>query len=163
HSQKKNIYRVATTFHTEDGMSYSGGIAFPAGEGLRIDFPQLKQVARFFQNDDVQITLQDEKTGQQKKLTEKYLAYAEPSFFKIFDFGWLAGDTNTALKDPNTAVLTQEVAEKYFGDWKSAIGKTIKHNNKRTYKITGVLKNMPVNTDIPLGVVVSFSTLLNSE
>ncbi len=163
HSQKKNIYRVATTFHTEDGISYSGGIAFPAGEGLRIDFPQLKQVARVYQNNNVQVTMEDEKTGQQKKLTEDHLLYAEPSFFKIFDFGWLAGNPNTSLNDPNTAALTQQVAEKYFGDWKSAIGKTIKHDNKYTYKITGIIKNTPANTDIPLGIVVSYSTLFNTN
>ncbi len=163
HSQKKNIYRVATTFHTEDGISYSGGIAFPAGEGLRIDFPQLKQVARVYQDNNVQVTMEDEKTGQQKKLTEDHLLYAEPSFFKIFDFGWLAGNPNTSLNDPNTAALTQQVAEKYFGDWKSAIGKTIKHDNKYTYKITGVIKNTPANTDIPLGIVVSYPTLLNTN
>ena len=52
----------------------------------------------------------------------------------------LPGNAKTSLKDPNTAVLTQATAEKYFGDWKSAIGKTIKCDNKSLYKITGILK-----------------------
>jgi hypothetical protein len=40
----------------------------------------------------------------------------------MFNFGWLAGDPKTSLKNPSNAVLTQETAEKYFGSWKSALG-----------------------------------------
>jgi len=163
HSKRKNIYRVGTVFHSQDGMGYSAGTAFPVGPALRVDFPQIKVVANIFRNDDVQITIQDGINDQQKKLKESYLFFAEPSFFKIFDFGWLSGDPETALKDPNSAVLTQATAEKYFGDWQSAIGKTIKQENKSIYKITGILKNIPPNTDFPLSVVVSFSTLQNSD
>jgi putative ABC transport system permease protein len=56
-------------------------------------------------------------------------------------------------------VLTQDEVEKYFGDWRQAIGKTITYENKKDLKITGVLQNLPVNTDMPLKVVVSYSTL----
>src|SRR5213075_1744795 len=57
--------------------------------------------------------------------------------------------------------ITQRLAEKYFGDWHSAVGKTIKYNNddKQVYKINGILKNVPDNTDFPLTIVVSYSTL----
>ena len=67
----------------------------------------------------------------------------------MFDFGWLAGDPQTSLKDPHSAVLTQATAEKYFGDWRSAIGKTFKYENKTLYKVTGILKNIPANSDFP--------------
>src|SRR5205085_8700789 len=76
-----------------------------------------------------------------------------------FDFGWLAGNAQTSLKNPYGAVLTQATAEKYFGDWKSAIGKTFKYDNKTLYKITGILKNVPPNSDFPLGVVVPYAAL----
>src|SRR5439155_195048 len=59
-------------------------------------------------------------------------------------------------------VLTQATAEKYFGDWKTAMGKTIKYENKTLYKITGILKNPPPNTDFPLSVVASYSALQNT-
>ena len=52
----------------------------------------------------------------------------------------------TSLKEQNSAVLTQATAEKFFGNWKSAIGKTIKYQNKTLYTITGILENMPANT-----------------
>jgi putative ABC transport system permease protein len=76
----------------------------------------------------------------------------------IFDFPWLAGDPATALKDPNAAVLSRETAEKYFGSWQAAMGRSIKLNNKDVIKINGVLATIPSNTDFQLKVVISFGT-----
>jgi len=162
HKQRKNIYRVASEFHSPDGVNYSGGVSFPVAKALKIDFPQIKEVAVIFKNDDVQVTITDDATHQQKKLQETDLFYAQPSFFKIFDFVWVAGDPEKALNDPNSAVLTQKTAEKYFGDWKSAVGKTIKVNNKYFFKISGILKDIPANTDFPLSVVAAYSALRNT-
>src|SRR3954462_12030165 len=123
HKKKESIYRIGTEFHTQDGVSYSEGIAFPVAPALRVDFPQIKEVASILMQGG-QVTVESG-NAQQKKLNEDHFFYAEPEFFKMFDFGWLAGDAKSCLKDPNSAVLTQATAEKYFGDWKSAIGKTI--------------------------------------
>ncbi len=160
HKKKDSIYRIGTQFHTQDGVDYSDGISFPVATALRIDFPQLKEVASIFRNGG-QVTIENGST-QLKKLTEDNFYYAEPEFFKMFDFRWLAGNPQTCLKDPHSAVLTKATAEKYFGDWKSAIGKTIKYENKTTYKITGILKNPPANSDFPLSVVVSYTALENT-
>jgi ABC-type antimicrobial peptide transport system permease subunit len=80
----------------------------------------------------------------------------------MFDFGWLAGDTKSSLNDPHSAVLTQSTAEKYFGDWRSAMGKSFKYDNKTLYKVTGILKTPPANTDFPLAVVVPYIALQNT-
>ena len=160
HKKKNSIYRVCTMLHDQGGLSYSDGIAFPSGPALRIDFPQIKEVASIFRNGG-QVTVEDGQT-QLKKLNEDNFYYAEPEFFKMFDFTWLTGSPKTCLNDPNNAVLTQATAEKYFGDWKTAIGKTIRYENKTLYKITGILKNPPPNTDFPLHVVVSYTALKNT-
>jgi len=160
HKKKKSIYRIGTEFHNQDGVSYSDGVAFPTAPALRMDFPQIKEVASIFKNGN-QITIEQENKSP-KKLIENNFYYAEPAFFKMFDFGWLAGNAETCLKGPNSAVLTQATAEKYFGDWGSAIGKTIKYDNKTLYKITGILKNIPANSDFPLSVVVPYSALQNT-
>lgn len=161
HPKKQSIYRVATMFQNEDGTSYSGGVAFPVATALRTDFPQLKEVASILQQGG-QITIDDAAT-QQKKLQEDNFYYAEPQFFTMFNFPFLAGDAATALKDPNGVVLTQATADKYFGDWKQAIGKTIKYENKTLYTVTGILKDIPANSDFPLHVVASYSALQNSD
>lgn len=157
HPKKNSIYRVSTVFNNADGIDYNAGVNLPVAKGLRIDFPQVKEVASIFKEDG-QITVEGP-AGNLKKLKEDNFYYAEPQFFSIFNFGWLAGDPNTSLNNPNNAVLTQATAEKYFGNWKSAIGKTIKYKNKDLYTITGILKNPPHNTDFPLSVVVPYSAL----
>src|SRR5690348_7703294 len=49
HPKKNSIYRVVTEFHNEGGVGYSSGVAFPVATGLRVDFPQIKEVASIFQ------------------------------------------------------------------------------------------------------------------
>src|SRR6266487_5753876 len=82
HKKKDSIYRVGTQFHNQDGVSYSNGVSFAVAPALRVDFPQIKEVASIFKNGN-QITI-EEKNMQQKKLIEDNFYYAEPEFFKMF-------------------------------------------------------------------------------
>ena len=159
HPNRNKIYRIGSMFNSQEGISYSGGVAFPAGPALRLDFPQIKQVACIYKHNGNQVTLENDGRNPQKKFNNVDVYFAEPEFFTMFKFAWLSGEAKTSLTEPNSAVLTQEIAEKYFGDWKSAIGKTITRNNKEAYKISGVLENLPANTDFPLGIVISYATL----
>ena len=109
HSKKNSIYRVGTEFHNQDGTNYSGGVSFPVAPALRVDFPELKEVASIYRN-GVQVTIENA-NGDLKKLNEDNFYFAEPSFFKIFDFGWLAGNPQTSLNGTNNAVLTQSTAD----------------------------------------------------
>ncbi len=89
---------------------------------------------------------------------EDNIYYAEPAFFSMFHFEWLNGSPKDfAERILNNAVLTQATAEKYFGNWKDALGKTIMLDNKTPYIVTGILKNVPANSDFPLRVVVPYS------
>jgi putative ABC transport system permease protein len=160
HSKKDHIYRVLTVFNNPDGVHPSSGTPLPIAEGLRIDFPQLKEVAAILRNDGSHYSIGNSSKGEAiKKFKENDAYYAEPQFFNIFDFGWLAGDKKTALSEPNTVVLTQDEAEKFFGNWHDAIGKIIRYENKTDLKVTGILKNTPANTDFPLKLVVSYATM----
>ena len=160
HPKKNSIYRVVTEFHNEGGVGYSSGVPFPVAKGLRIDFPEIKEVASIFQQGG-EITVDE--TTEQKKLQEDNFYYAEPQFFSMFNFLFIAGNAKTALNNPNSAVLTQAAAEKYFGNWKNALGKTIKYQNKTLFTVRGILKNIPRNSDFPLSVVVSYAALENTN
>ncbi|MEP7231222.1 MAG: ABC transporter permease [Ginsengibacter sp.] len=164
HPKKNSIYRVGTEFHNADGTSYSDGVGFPVGKALRIDFPQIKEVASI-DKEGGQITVEN-KAEKLKTLQEDNFYYAEPQFFSIFNFEWLVGNPKTSLNNPSNAVITQATAEKYFGlgtdNYQEAIGKTIKYKNKDLYTITGILKTPPQNTDFPLSVVVPYSALENT-
>jgi len=161
HKKKDQIYRIVTVSKTPDGNDYGTGVPWPVTPALRVDYPQLL-VASIFENGG-QISVLNNDAQTVKKFSEDKVYFIEPQFFEIFDYAWLAGDKKTALNEPNTAVLTQDVAEKYFGNWKDAIGKTIKYENKNLLKITGILKNMPANTDMDLKVVISNETIKNTN
>ncbi len=163
HPKKNNIYRIGTKFHTEDGYSYSGGIAFPAGPVIKAELPEVKTEARIYQISGEPVTIDYANTQIKKFKADLY--YTEPDFFSLFNFPWLAGDPKTTLSKPNQAALTQKTAEKFFGDWHLALGKTISHstNKSELYTITGIIKDVPANSDFPLDVVVSFYTIVNKD
>ena len=160
HKNKERIYRVVSATKTRAGTVYSKGSALPLAEALRTDYPQLEHVARTYSRDNQQVTVLNDTAGAPQKKFKASIFFAEPEFLEIFNFPFLAGDAKTALSESNTAVFTQEIAEKYFGDWHTAIGKFIMYDTDRdkVCKITGILKNIPANTDFPLQVVLSFKT-----
>ena len=162
---KDNIYRVVTIRHSPKGNLYSSGAPFPTAEALRIDYPRLKEVADIYQILKAPILVMPYGGGttEKKFIEDKGAFYCEPQFFNIFNFKWLAGDPKTCLSEPNSAVLTKSTAEKYFGNWKDALGKSIKFNSEHVVKITGILDNVHVNSDFPLSVVVSFKTFKNDQ
>lgn len=157
HPEKKTIYRVGSEFQTDDGINYSSAVGFPVANGLRLDYPDLKQVAAIYK-DGGQLTI-DPKGGTPEKLLELNFYYAEPSFFKMFHFPFLKGNLNSSFSNPNDAVLTETAAKKYFGSVENAMGKTFTFANKNLYTVTGILKDIPQNSDFPLSVVVPYSAL----
>jgi putative ABC transport system permease protein len=166
HAKKDRIYRVLTEYHHADATEifYGAGVPRPMPTGLRTAFPQLEKVAAIYsEGNDQLLVLNDNGQPIKKFKEEKGVFFTEPSFFEIFDFSWLAGNSATALKDPNSVVLTKEIAEKYFGDWKTAMGKTIKRNNLDILKVTGILNSIPANTDFQLKAVISYGTGYTEE
>jgi putative ABC transport system permease protein len=166
HAKKDRIYRVLTEYHHADATEifYGPGVPRPMPTGLRTAFPQLEKVAAIYsEGNDQLLVLNDNGQPIKKFKEEKGVFFTEPSFFEIFDFSWLAGNSATALKDPNSVVLTKEIAEKYFGDWKTAMGKTIKRNNLDILKVTGILNSIPANTDFQLKAVISYGTGYTEE
>ena len=159
HRKKDNIFRVVSEFNNPDGTFHSPGAPFPVADALRIDFPELKKVAAIYNNNGLVTVPPENQNESQKKFRETGVFFAEPQFFEMFDFGWLGGVAKQSLAAPNNAVLTKETAERYFGDWRNAVGKSVTFNNRYTFKITGILKDIPTNTDFPLKMVISYSTL----
>ncbi|MCF3112064.1 ABC transporter permease [Niabella sp. CC-SYL272] len=163
HKNKDRIYRIVSATKTPEGMNYSQGSAYPVAEALRLDFPQLEGVARIYARKDKQITVLNDAANAAPPKFKEQVFYAEPAFFDIFNFPLLAGDPKTALSATHTVVLSQAIAEKYFGDWHTAIGKLIKYDNDQVFKVTGILQNAPAHTDFPLQVVFSFKSVTQED
>jgi putative ABC transport system permease protein len=158
HKQKESIYRVVSEFDTPEGKFHSSGVPFPVAPALRIDYPELKKVAAIFGNSNEQITITDG-NDVKKFVEERGIFFAEPELFEMMDFKWIAGDPKTALKEPMTAVLSKSTANRYFGNWKQAVGKTVKYDNRHIIRITGILEDVPANSDFPFLLVGSYASL----
>ncbi len=172
HAKKDRIYRVLTESHHAgaETVSYGKNVPFPMPEGLKTAFPQLEQVAPVYasHNDELQV-LNGNGTPVKKFKEQSGVFYTSPSFFSMFNFPLLAGSYES-LKDPNNVLLTKEIAETYFGDWKAAMGKTIKLTGfysidaglfqfpPVTLKVSGILATIPANTDFQLKLVVAYGT-----
>ena len=158
HRHKDRIYRVVNVAYGPDGVTLGSGTQLPLAEGLKLDFPNLTTVGSIMLNDGSHYSV-----GDTKKFKEDSAYYADPQFFQIFDFKWLAGDKKTALAEPNTMVLTQGEADKFFGDWHAAMGKMVRYENTSDFKVTGIIENTPVNSDFPMKVVMSWVTLISKD
>ena len=156
HPDKDRIYRIVTEFH-EEKTSYTGAIPQPLGKAFRNDFTFAEKTARVVDYRGTLISLPGEK--EVKKFEEEHgVVFAEPAFFDLFRFPMIRGDAHTALLDPNSAIVTESIAKKYFGSGE-AMGKLIRLDNKTNFTIKGILKDLPANTDRKQEIYLSYDNL----
>jgi predicted permease len=154
----KRIYRVVTQDKFSDGITYTCGIPVPALKALRLQMPNVTFGALHgIFGSQVTVNTSANASDSKKFIEKRGLFFCEPNFFKVFHFNWLTGNADV-LDEPNTVVLSQKSAEKYFGDWRQAINKFIVLDNKISLKVSGVLENVPANSDFPLDALISLKT-----
>jgi putative ABC transport system permease protein len=133
------IYRVQGEIKFGDNHLLLAVTPAPLSEALQKDFPEVEVSTRFW-NQSTRIFRRGEESFK-----ETNTVFADSSVFKVFDMKFLAGDPATALKEPNTMVISRKAAEKYFPN-KEALGQNLITSGGATWKITGVIENMPVNS-----------------
>ncbi len=156
HSKKDRIYRIVTEDHMEK-VFYYPGTPPPVGKAFRNDYTFAEKVSRVYVMDWPQISLPFS-SGNQKFREGRGVAFAEPGFFDILDFSLIKGDKKKVLTEPNTALVTERIAKKYFGD-ADPMGKIIRLDNKTDFRITGILADLPENTDRRQEIYLPFSNL----
>ena len=163
HPNKDRIYRVLSEFTTPKGTEHNQGVPFPLPRALRNDYPQLEKVTTVNYDGDDQILVVNNDGNVVKKFKEQTgVFFAEPEFLDIFNFPILTGN-KASLAEPNTAFLTKETAEKYFGTWQDAVGKNLKRNNTLPLKIVGILENVPVNSDFQIKILASYISVHHKD
>ncbi|WP_268123135.1 ABC transporter permease [Roseivirga pacifica] len=149
HKKADNIFRVLTIDEALGVSSNLVGITLPAlGEAMEENFPEVVDRVRMIPQGRQLINYE-----QQGFYTEHF-AYAEPSLFDVFDFELVDGDTESALEQPNTVVVTQSMAERTFGG-ESAIGKRIDIGNQAGLEVVAVMKDIDQNSHLNFDVIVS--------
>lgn len=159
HPNKDRIYRIVTEINNDAQLNHLPCVPEPLGKAFRNDYTFAEQTARVIYYRNVLIALPQEK--EVKKFQEEQgIAFAEPSYFQIFDFPLTQGDPKTALAAPHSALITESIAKKYFGHT-DVMGKTLRINNTLDFTITGILKDLPPNTDRRQEIYLSYDNLRN--
>jgi predicted permease len=156
HAESDRIYRIVTELHRET-IGYTGAVPSPLGNFVRNDFTFTEKVARVYTESNALVILR--KGNDVTKFEElEGVSFTEPEFFDVFNFPLLQGNKTRAITEPNTAIITERIASKYFGN-KSAVGETFWLENKIPFTVTGILKDFPQNSDIKSNIFVSWSTM----
>jgi putative ABC transport system permease protein len=156
-SKADRTWRVTRSFNNPDGVVslHLGTVAPPFGPLLRNDFPDIQKMTRLLEFDRSPMRYED------KIFTEQNLFFADTNFFDIFDVTLLKGNPNTALAEPNSILLTPDVARKYFGD-ADPMNKVVRMDNQINFKVTGIYKPFPSAAHLHPKLLLSFSTLNDS-
>jgi putative ABC transport system permease protein len=153
HGKKDRIYRLCIKGklgETEMNMAYT---AVPTASAFNDEFPEITEAVRLEPWNDMLF-----KYGE-KTFVEDDLLWADSSFFKIFDFKLVSGQADRVLTEPQTIVITEKMANKYFGD-EDPLGKSITMGADTTeYRITGIVEDPPENSHIEFNFIASFHSL----
>ncbi|MEI9917630.1 MAG: ABC transporter permease [Bacteroidota bacterium] len=154
HSNKDRIYRIITELH-QDGISVDPSVPQPIGKAFSADYPFAEKVAMVYSTPDWLVSIPSSEDNRKFKET---VTFAENQFFDILNFPLMEGNKTNILTEPNTAVITERIAKKFFGS-QNPINQTIRLQNKWDFKVIGILKDLPVNTDRQDEIYVSYSNL----
>jgi len=163
------IVRVITVVNSpEEGEGFTTGIPIPAMDAIQNTVTQFETYTRIKEIwPTIAVPDASGGTASRKFNTDEdneLGIFAEPAFFQIFDWKWLAGDPATAALDaPGNIVLTRKMAEKCFDSWEAAMGKTLLMDNAILLTVRGVVENAPDNSDFPFHVMVSYETLKKNK
>jgi len=153
-----NLYRVTNDRYQNNKLIQHGTITYSGvGKAMMDDYPEIVNHTRVRpQGADILIE-------KDKKIGEQHGFAVDNAFLEMFSYPLLAGDKATALTQPNTIVLTEKLAKQFFGiagnNFQSIIGKTIVRNNEAPFKITGVCKDVPENSQLQFAFLTSYITL----
>jgi putative ABC transport system permease protein len=155
-----NIYRVQHSRFIDGEFQYKKAQVFPAvGETLKQEVAQVKNFVRLFPiNTHIETVFSVDDNGQSKAFHESSVYAADSTFLAIFTLPLVKGDSASALTGERKMILSETVAYKYFGD-SDPINRTIHWNGMGDYIVTGVFKDLPINSHMKFDVLVSWWTV----
>ncbi len=157
HSRKSSIYRLDEvqnfTGTTVQQVALTMGGMGPA---MLNDYPEVASFTRYWGRGKQVL-----KRGEEQFLVDD-VAAVDSTFLEIFDFELLAGQMTTALDEPNSIVVTEKTARKFFKDFHEAINNTVTIGDLE-YKITGILKPIPENSHLQFDALQSISTYIRRD
>lgn len=155
HEKGDRIYRLTTNFHKPDGSIdwIKGAVLFPHGPAMEGFFPEVKHSVRVWQREFT--------VKSQNVIANESITLVDESFFEVFSFPLIRGNSSTVLSGLNSLVFTETSAKKYFGD-EDPVGKTltlIHGEYSGEFVVTGVAEDAPHNSTVQFTMLIQFETL----
>jgi len=158
HENSDRIYRVwiKGRISADNELSIASSPP-PMAAALVNDYPEVEQATRLLKQwEEVLIRYED------KRFSEKLFYYADSTFFNVFSFRLIEGNPLTALTEPNSLVMTESTALKYFGS-EDPMGKTITLEGETDFRVTGVCEDVPGNSHVHFDFLGSLATIDDSR
>jgi len=156
HKNADRIVRVVMDIKTESIMPFSGA-PNPMSAALRDEAAIIERSAMFSAHEEMLISVPNQAGGMDKYKETGKFAWVEPAYFNILDLPLIRGDV-AALAEPNTVIISEKLAQKYFGE-AEPLGKTLRENNETNLRVVGILKDLPNNTDYKCDILASWASL----
>lgn len=156
HSNSERIFRPTYSFNSGSGFQvHWARIPVDYINELPNEFPEVEHLVRLQNHERKYIHINESKFRADNAFIADY------EIFEVFDLPLLTGNSKTALREPNSIVLSASLAEKYFGD-EPALGREVAvlsdwNNEKVSFKVTGIMEDVPANTHLPMEILFSFS------
>lgn len=150
--QPEDVFRLIAQFKDDQSATTPAGVA----PYLQRTLPQVKQFVRFWPADPQTISFGE------KRFIEKRIWYADSNFQQLFNFPLVKGDPGHVLRDHNELFITESAAKKYFGD-KDPMGQHLSIQGNTGMVVTGVLKDLPVNSHVQFDFLLPLSNVDESD
>jgi len=143
------LYRVIYSRETEGGEKVEFASASPnAGPAIKENFPEILQFGRAYKLEGI-ISLDD------ISFKEENMLWAEPGFLDLFSYNFIYKDGDSLLNEPNTAIISEKIAHKFFGE-ENVLGKTFKLDGNEIFKVVGVFKPQPENMHYDADILLPY-------
>ena len=157
HEKGDRIYRVIRVLEDQGNWRKVGITSAPFRDALANDFPGMVEMATHLLPSDGMVTVRDQ------TFREDQFYIADENFFQVFSWPLMDGDPRLALSRPNTVVLSEATAKKYFGS-EDPVGKTIRVDDTYDFEVTGVFrKPEDAHSHVDFDLVASMATFRNLD
>lgn len=147
HANNKTLYKAWYRYPSKDYVGTQDITAGPLGAALKQEYPDVKNVSRIYWTENRLFNYKDVSLKANGNEVDK-------AFLTMFTFPLVEGNAEHALEDVNSVVLTKHLAEKIFGNT-DPLNQTVKMDGKQVYKVTGVMQDLPNNTEFNFEYLVS--------
>jgi putative ABC transport system permease protein len=157
HKKTSDIYRVELFGGTGASKQIWTQLVSPMGPLAKKELPEVEEQVRVSYNYFFSLY----KYGD-KSFADERAFFADPSFFSMFDFPLIEGNSARPFADAHSVVVTKKTAKKFFGG-EDALGKVIVADNKENFTVTGIINDFPLNSSMKLDMLMPMTLMAQKQ